>query len=192
MPGIKGSLTFMTHTGGINGFRSVILREVENKEVIILLSNTVLNNNFGIDLNPISNKIFSILHGLPYKSPLPSVGSVLGEKLYQDTSINPMSFFHQIKAAGENKYDFTYEESQLNSLGYFLLSRLRIKDAIAIFKLNTEEFPHSWNAFDSYAEALMTDGQKELAVKNYKYSLELNPGNTNATEQIKMLMQNKP
>jgi tetratricopeptide (TPR) repeat protein len=50
--------------------------------------------------------------------------------------------------------------------------------------LNTEEFPTSWNAFDSYAEGLMIEGQKELAIKNYKQSLELNPDNTNAKEQI--------
>ncbi len=61
----------------------------------------------------------------------------------------------------------------------------------AIFKLNTEEFPDSWNAFDSYAEGLMRNGQKELAIKNYKHSLELNSGNTNAIQQIKVLQPDK-
>jgi tetratricopeptide (TPR) repeat protein len=78
-------------------------------------------------------------------------------------------------------------ESEFNSLGYYLLGKERIGDAIAIFKLNTEVYPTSWNVFDSYAEGLMIGGERELAIKNYKQSLELNPENTNAKEQIAKL-----
>jgi tetratricopeptide (TPR) repeat protein len=41
------------------------------------------------------------------------------------------------------------------------------------------QYPTSCNAHDSYAEALMEDGQNEAAIVNYKKSLELNPNNTN-------------
>jgi len=185
--GINHEVTLMVHTGGINGFRSIMLREIEDKEIIILLSNSVLNNNFDIDLNPISNRIFSILNGLPYENPKPSIGSAVGEKVYNGTVEKAVSFFHQAKLQAKEKYDFTNLESELNTLGYSLLSKKRSKDAVAIFKLNTEEFPKSWNAFDSYGEALMKDGQKEAAIENYRLSLSLNPDNTNAIEQIKIL-----
>jgi tetratricopeptide (TPR) repeat protein len=185
--GINHEVTLMVHTGGINGFRSIMLREIEDKEIIILLSNSVLNNNFDIDLNPISNRIFSILNGLPYENPKPSIGSAVGEKVYNGTVEKAVSFFHQAKLQAKEKYDFTNLESELNTLGYSLLSKQRSKDAVAIFKLNTEEFPKSWNAFDSYGEALMKDGQKEAAIENYRLSLSLNPDNTNAIEQIKIL-----
>lgn len=36
----------------------------------------------------------------------------------------------------------------------------------------------------------MTNGDKELAVSNYKKSLELNPNNTNAEEMLKKLENN--
>jgi Tfp pilus assembly protein PilF len=63
----------------------------------------------------------------------------------------------------------------LNELGYTLLRRDRTVDAIAIFKLNVEEYPKSGNVYDSLAEAYEKSGQKDLAVANYRKSLEIDP-----------------
>jgi urease alpha subunit len=41
--------------------------------------------------------------------------------------------------------------------------------------------------YDSLGEAYMANGDKELASKNYRKSLELNPKNTNAVEMLKKL-----
>jgi hypothetical protein len=78
-------------------------------------------------------------------------------------------------------------EGQMNTLGYTLMGQGQIKDAITIFKVNVDENPLSSNVYDSYAEALMKDGQDELAMKNYKHSVELDSMNSNAKEQIKIL-----
>jgi tetratricopeptide (TPR) repeat protein len=67
------------------------------------------------------------------------------------------------------------------------LTAKRYKDAIDIFKINAERFPGSANAFDSLAEAYKLNGLKNLAIKNYEKSLELNSNNTNAVEMIKIL-----
>jgi Flp pilus assembly protein TadD len=48
-------------------------------------------------------------------------------------------------------------------------------------------FPGSWNAFDSLGESYMKAGQKQLAIANYKKSLELKPANDNAKEKLKVL-----
>jgi Tfp pilus assembly protein PilF len=48
-------------------------------------------------------------------------------------------------------------------------------------------FPTSSNAYDSLAEAYMKSGQKQLAIDNYKKSLELDPDNDNAKEKLKTL-----
>jgi tetratricopeptide (TPR) repeat protein len=50
-----------------------------------------------------------------------------------------------------------------------------------------EAYPQGFNAYDSLAEAYMTINERELAIQNYKKSLELNPNNTNATEILKRL-----
>jgi tetratricopeptide (TPR) repeat protein len=78
-------------------------------------------------------------------------------------------------------------ENQMNRLGYQLLRLKRIKDAIAVFKQNTVDFPQAFNTWDSLAEGYMVDGDKESAIKYYKKSLELNPDNTNAVQKLKEL-----
>ena len=72
-------------------------------------------------------------------------------------------------------------------LGYFLLGKEKIDDAIKTFQLNVEQFPESSNVYDSLGEAYMNNGDKKLAIKNYKKSLKLNPDNNNATEMLKKL-----
>ncbi|HEY2963477.1 MAG TPA: serine hydrolase [Pyrinomonadaceae bacterium] len=78
-------------------------------------------------------------------------------------------------------------EDRLNGLGYGFVRAKKLPEAIVVFKLNVEFYPNSWNVYDSLAEAYMQSGEKELAIANYKKSLELNPGNTNATQMLKKL-----
>ncbi len=78
-------------------------------------------------------------------------------------------------------------ENRINRLGYRLLGWNRIDEAKKIMLLNTELFPASANAFDSYGEALMLSGDTASAIINYEKSLELNPENNNATEQLRLL-----
>jgi CubicO group peptidase (beta-lactamase class C family) len=79
------------------------------------------------------------------------------------------------------------DEAQVNRLGYNLLSLGRAADAVEVFKLNVEDHPRSANAFDSLGEAYMVRGDTELAIRNYRKSLELNPDNTNGVEMLKKL-----
>jgi CubicO group peptidase (beta-lactamase class C family) len=80
-------------------------------------------------------------------------------------------------------------ERALNSLGYRLLGQKKMGDAIRILSLNVERFPNSGNVYDSLAEAYMNNGDKELAIKNYRKSLALDPKNSNAAEMLKKLAQ---
>ena len=82
---------------------------------------------------------------------------------------------------------YYFSEREVNSLSYYLMNNKRLNDAIQFFTLNTEENPNSSNAFDSLGEAYMTAGNKELAISNYKKSLQLNPLNNNAKQMIEKL-----
>ncbi len=117
----------------------------------------------------------------PKLSVIDTMMAVLFEKNIGDA----IAVYKDLKANSPDKYNF--KESQLNTLGYQLLQIGRTKDAIEIFKLNIEQFPNSFNVYDSMGEAYMIDKNKELAVKNYEKSLELNPKNKNAEEMIKKL-----
>ncbi|MEW6364943.1 MAG: MBL fold metallo-hydrolase [Acidobacteriota bacterium] len=91
----------------------------------------------------------------------------------------------EMRATADDNYYF--DEREINRLGYQLLSQNRTKEAIEIFRANVEAFPESWNVYDSLAEACMTDNQKDLAVRYYRKSLELNPENNNAKEMLKRM-----
>ncbi len=97
--------------------------------------------------------------------------------------------YYEWKKNQPDVYDFS--EPELNTLGYVLLAERRIKEAIEIFKLNVAVYPGGFNTYDSLGEAYLANGERELAIKNYKKSLELNPQNTNATDVLKKMEQQK-
>ena len=78
-------------------------------------------------------------------------------------------------------------ENQVNRLGYQLLGRKRVKEAIEVFKWNVEDYPQSSNVYDSLGEAYMVGGERELAIKNYQKSVELDPKNDNGIQMLKKL-----
>ncbi|MGD9347913.1 MAG: tetratricopeptide repeat protein, partial [Candidatus Aminicenantes bacterium] len=78
-------------------------------------------------------------------------------------------------------------EGLLNNLGYRLLREKKLQDAIQIFTLNVEIHPDYANGYDSLGEAYMANGENELAIKNYKKSLALDPQNDNAVQKLKKL-----
>lgn len=94
--------------------------------------------------------------------------------------------YHQRKTDPKNEYYF--DERQFNALGYRLLTAGKVKEAVEVFKLNIAAYPGSWNVYDSLAEAYMQDKNNKAAIKFYKKSLELNPGNTGAKEALKKLV----
>ncbi len=96
-----------------------------------------------------------------------------------------VQYFHKKREAEPDA--ILFEEREMNLLGYRYLQKGKIKEAIELFKLNTIAFPDSWNAYDSLGEAYLLDGQKDLAIKNYEKSLELNPQNTNAQEKLRSI-----
>ncbi len=59
-------------------------------------------------------------------------------------------------------------ENELNTYGYQLINNNKIQEALDVFKLNVARYPDSWNAYDSYAEALNISGDTDQAIKNYE------------------------
>jgi tetratricopeptide (TPR) repeat protein len=93
--------------------------------------------------------------------------------------------YHDLKARQSDVYDFS--EVELNDLGYRLLGAKKIDEAVAILTLNVEAYPESSNVYDSLGEALMLRGDRELAITNYKKSLDLDPSNMNAVQMLRKL-----
>jgi tetratricopeptide (TPR) repeat protein len=80
-------------------------------------------------------------------------------------------------------------EGGLDRVAGMLLQRHRTADAIAILKLNVEEFPKSANAHEDLGEAYEKGGQKELAIASYKKALEIDPKNEDAKTRLSELQK---
>jgi CubicO group peptidase (beta-lactamase class C family) len=176
----KDSLNFVAHGGGINGFNTLISRLVDDQHLVVLL-----NNTGGANLNSMDRNIRNILYGFPYELPKKSIASELYEKLKEVDLTSAIAYYHNLKENNPTDYDFN--ESELNVLGYRLMSENRLDEAIGLFQLNVEMFTQSSNVYDSLGEAYMKNGQNEYAIKNYQRSLDLDPNNTNAKEMLNKL-----
>jgi CubicO group peptidase (beta-lactamase class C family) len=170
----------ISHNGGINGFTTTIVRFPKEKNLIVMLDNT--GSEY---LDRLSDSIAKILYNQPYEPPKISIVSALDKTIAEKGIAAGIAQYRDLKAKQPATYDFA--EPELNRLGYQLLRNGKPKEAIEIFKLNVEAYPQGFNAYDSLAEAYMTINERELAIQNYKKSLELNPNNTNATEILKRL-----
>lgn len=94
-----------------------------------------------------------------------------------------IALYHQLKKDNIDVYNFE-NQNELNNLGYALLSKNKVKDTIKIFTLLVSEFAKLPNPYDSLGEAYFINKEYELAIKNFKISLVLNPKNTNVVEMI--------
>ena len=156
----------------------------EEERVIILLSNT----RGSVLIDDIAAAINRILDGVPYEKPKRSIAETLAPIIEHSGVTAGLKQLQQMQARPS---EYLLTESEINSLGYYFLhTRKAVYEAIAVFQINVEAFPNSANVYDSLGEAYMAKGEKELAIRNYQRSLELNPQNTNAVEMLKKLRSN--
>lgn len=172
------SITTISHGGGINGFNTNISRATTNKSLIVLL-----NNTGGAPLNQMTNAIRGIMNGVGYDLPKKSLAfDVL-------TVIQTKGIESGIEHFKANKDDdaFDVNEREINQIGYQLMGEGLVAEAAQVFKVNVDEFPDSFNVYDSYAEALMELGDDEGAIKNYKIAVEMNPANQHGIDMLEKL-----
>lgn len=95
------------------------------------------------------------------------------------------SMIKEVKA--EFPKNVNVSEARINSLGYMLVREDKLDAALEIFKLNTELYPDAFNTFDSLGEIYLMTGNEELAIMNYKKSVELNDRNENGKKVLESL-----
>lgn len=172
------SIYAIGHGGGINGFNTNITRTTSNNSLILLL-----NNPGGAPLNAMIEAILAIIHGKEYDMPKQSVADAV-IAVIEDKSIDAgISHYNKIK----DSEAYSLKEEEMNDMGYILMRSDRLGEASKIFQLVVEEFPSSYNAYDSYGESLMKLGKNDLAIKNYRKSVKLNPNNQNGIASLKKL-----
>lgn len=138
---------------------------------------------------------FFVAEGRPGHKTAVSTKKALIEPLHQamkSGGVKAVSArYRELKASAADAYDFN--EYVLNALGYhLLLTKNHPADAIVIFKLNVEEYPKAFNAYDSLGEGYMANGQRDLAIQSYQKALELKPDFENSKKMLQKLQGEKP
>jgi D-alanyl-D-alanine-carboxypeptidase/D-alanyl-D-alanine-endopeptidase len=155
------------HNGGTGGFRGFLGLDRKARRAVVILANSA---------NSVDDLGFHLLDpGSPLSKPQVA-GPVL--RAWFAGGLTPaLARYDSLKATEPDRYDFS--EPELNTVGYVMLGRGRVEDAIAVFQRNVDLFPGGSNTYDSLGEAYLAHGDTALAITNYRRSVELNPLNQN-------------
>ena len=173
------------HDGSNDIFYADFMRFIDENVTLILISNKSHPTNF----DRLNFELSRIIFENNYKPTIPIADNETNQKYTQnlieiilDKGIEAGNESYKKRAAKTNILEYI-----LNNRGYEILSQNDYDKAIALFTMNTFAFPKSANAFDSLGEAYMKKGENQLAIKNYKKSLELDPNNGNAKDMLNAL-----
>lgn len=169
------------HQGSTYNFESLIYNNSK-----LGLSVTLTTNNKNFKLYQIADAIENITQEKEFEIPKKSIYLTIRETCYKDVN-EGIEHYHKLKREFPNQYNFL-DSGELNNIGYKLIQKAQIKDAIRIFELLIEEFPNESNSYDSYGESLLLNQQYDLALKSYRKSLELDSNNKNAEKKIQEIL----
>jgi CubicO group peptidase (beta-lactamase class C family) len=166
------------HDGRAGNFEAILFSDIDEKFTIVLL-----DNNYNGKVFEISNAIRAILKSESYNLPKKSFFIQYKKQLNSLNSDEIIALYNSSKLLKNNIYDVDKVDA-LNSVGYYLMENKRLDDSVKIFNLNIQEFPSSYIVYDSMGEAYFNNGKFDLAILNYKKSLELDAKNDNAKNMI--------
>lgn len=177
------------HSGAAMGLSSIILRNISRRQTVILFDNMHFN------AHETATKLMMLLNDQKLDLPKKSIAKLYGRTLLDKGA---PAAKHLLETLKKDTADYYLSEDEMNTLGYDFLGNTNpyhlpeqhfYKQAVETLKTNAELFPDSWNAFDSYGEALLADGQKKEAVKMYRRSVELNPENEGGKKILEKLLR---
>ena len=169
------------HNGADEGFQALLTISADTGKGVAIMG----NSDAFFRVAPYVQESIAASYGWKPRSDERNAADAL--ILMQNASDLPaaLAFYSRIKAGSAPGYHV--DENTLNTLGYFLLAKKDLDDAISVFQLNVREYPKHWNCYDSLGEAYAVAGKKDLAIENYAKSVELNPDNKNGAEALKKL-----
>jgi tetratricopeptide (TPR) repeat protein len=116
----------------------------------------------------------------------------LGE-VYRKSGIDAaVARYRTVKEKHFSRGGYDFGERSLNNFGNELLEQGKTDDAIAIFRLNSAEYPQSSTAWSSLAGAYAKAGKTVPAEIYYRKAIELDPQDLESLEKLKALTAPAP
>ena len=168
------SQVYLRHSGGTFGFSSYCEFFPGKDYGIVLLANRAR-------LESALQSVAGVAHDKLFGRPrgLAALEAALEQSRYTDVGASVADVRRRFP-------ELHLTEDRVNAWGYRLLET-RPAEAKALFGYNVAQHPDSWNAHDSYAEALAATGDKDGAIAEYRRSLALDPANDNARKMIERI-----
>ncbi|MEM7185228.1 MAG: serine hydrolase [Bacteroidota bacterium] len=174
----KATVETVGHGGAIDGFCSMLTVIPSSRSSIIFL-----NNTRRAYLNTMTTAITGILNQSTYDFPKKPLAKFMANVIKNEGIEAGIEYVKK----HQNNPDFYLDETELIVEGYRLLHDGNAQHAAQVFELSIDVFPDRDNPYDSYAGAMMTMGNNEVAIEYYQKSLEINPNNKNAEAMLKRL-----
>ncbi len=179
--GMDQEKKWVGHSGGLSGFRTYIRRYLDTGDAFVLLT----NKGDAVDIDGINTALENILVNEDFEFPKTRLSNKLTDLIESDGIDQAIEAVKELLSQNPDQYE--YDEYGINSLGYSYLQSDDVDTAMKLFKLNTENRPNSGNAYDSYAEALLANGDTSASIENYITSVKTNPNNQNGIDILKSL-----
>ncbi len=133
-----------------------------------------------------ANRDPALMAALGY-APRKTLVEMLDEALTEGGAELALKKYREFKNDPANRYAAT--EEPLLVAGQRLLNEKKPEQALQLFKLVAEEYPHSFRGSFAVGVAHLQSGNRAEAVKNLERSLELNPKNYDAAEELRRARQ---
>lgn len=168
------------HDGGNRGWQTFFWVSRKKRDGLVVLTNASHGWN-------VSNQL--VADWMEWKAgkrlPIPrSIGATILKPLHERGIDAAIAMYKELKVKAPG--DYIFNAGELNRPGYTLLRKGRVRDAVALWELNAQEYPNDWNVHDSLGDGYAASGQtfSRKAIASFERSLALNPDNAHAREMI--------
>jgi CubicO group peptidase (beta-lactamase class C family) len=181
--GDTSSGKIVSHGGHFPGIWTSLVHNVSKDQTIIVYDNTDWSGPYLL-----SRMAMNILNNKPVTSMLSKrvLAKVYGQTLIKE---GPDAAFAKLIELEDDTVHYVLRERDMNQLGYQFLFNHHTLQSLETLKMNIFLHPTSSNAYDSYGDALATNGEKSEAITMYKKAIFLDPKNTESINKLKKMTE---
>lgn len=172
------------HNGADEGFQAVLIMFADSGKGVAIMA----NSDNGSNVADLLTRSIANEYGWNYTPDPMSAADLLMMVARVKGPQAVISRYSELKKAGASS-PYPLDENTLIVLGYYFLNAGQTDASLQIFRLELQDYPKYWNAYDSIGEAYLKADQKDLAIQNYQKSVDLNPQNQNGIDALKKIRE---
>ncbi len=178
-----GPYRLFSHGGGDPGYRTEFYIIPEKSIGVVVMANC-----WEDEINPIAMRALHLLLGENEKDWFSFFQGQIWKSVRGSTSGTTVRLCREL--IQKNGIE-VFHPAILNQLGQRLEEMNKTDYALALYKLNTELYPRTFQLFNILARAYLKTGKNDQAVEAYKRSLKLKPDNKEAAEILQEIKKER-